>query len=62
MLHGVGKGSTDNGFQSKYAKRYTRRIIQLVNGEEEEAEVQKRKNEDRNNKSFGPTPQEGKAK
>ena len=60
VLHNVGKQNISNGIQYKYTQGYSRRIIQRVNKEEEEAEQQKPKNEDIYDKIFGSKPQEGK--
>ena len=43
MLHDVGKRQIGNVIQPKYTHIYSRRVIQLVNREEEEAEGQKRR-------------------
>ena len=43
VIHDVGKQSIVNGIQYKSAQRYSFRVIQSVNIEEEEAEGQKKK-------------------
>ena len=43
VLNDVGKENISNGTQTKSSQRYSHRIIQCVNIEEEESEGQKRK-------------------
>ena len=58
VLYGEVRRDANNTITPESALRYDRRVIARVNKEEENAEGQKRKTKNRNNKGFGLNPKE----